>query len=432
MDIPGMNDIAITLVHGTFASDAQWIRAASTFCRELENRLNAKIKFFPFVWSGENNHQARVAAGKRLASHSWELREELPHCLHFVIAHSHGGNVACYALRWERARDAIDGIITMGTPFIRCRGRDPFGTTDLLRFVFADISVLIAWLLVGIGGYFLYPYILAVVGPSPLSANIGLIALFWLMSLPVFLYFSPRLIPLIGAMLRRRRTAIIERLRLPELRQTRLLSIGAEGDEAARYLAFVQGLSDLPKFLQRILEPILSFEWEVSWGGFADSMDTMWDRLNSLIWRIMSYGILLVGMIVPFFVGEFLKYKGDPLEYIGALFTFLFFIGLSLLSLSVCTVTIAQLIVLFASPLLRAHRLGFGGESILDNWLANINAVSDPSKVFPGEFACYEYRQLNFSRTINDTGHSLRHSRYYNDNQTIHLIARWLNRRLSR
>jgi hypothetical protein len=48
------------------------------------------------------------------------LRDQVPSAKHFIIAHSHGGNVALYAAE----RTQVDGIVCLATPFIHAAARD--------------------------------------------------------------------------------------------------------------------------------------------------------------------------------------------------------------------------------------------------------------------------------------------------------------------
>jgi hypothetical protein len=47
-----------------------------------------------------------------------------PTSLHFIVAHSHGGMVALYALRDQALAAKIDGLITLSTPFLVRRDRN--------------------------------------------------------------------------------------------------------------------------------------------------------------------------------------------------------------------------------------------------------------------------------------------------------------------
>ena len=92
--------IVVTLVHGTFAKGAPWTKDGSILRRKIAAELGSLEKdviFDVFEWSGRNTHKARVKAGYRLADHIRELKKHYPIAQHFVVAHSHGGNVALLA-----------------------------------------------------------------------------------------------------------------------------------------------------------------------------------------------------------------------------------------------------------------------------------------------------------------------------------------------
>ena len=81
------------------------------------------VEFREFGWAGTNTHVARTDGGAALAEFIRAGRDRHPDARHFVIAHSHGGNVALYAMRDAAAREAVDGIVTLATPFLSARPR---------------------------------------------------------------------------------------------------------------------------------------------------------------------------------------------------------------------------------------------------------------------------------------------------------------------
>jgi pimeloyl-ACP methyl ester carboxylesterase len=121
----------ITLIHGTFARDADWAGPGSEFQTALQERLREPASFRTFNWSGANSHDARKRAGAELAAHIRQLGQENPGWPHVLVAHSHGGNVACYALEDPEARRNVVLIVTLGTPFIQCRVRRIGGTREV-------------------------------------------------------------------------------------------------------------------------------------------------------------------------------------------------------------------------------------------------------------------------------------------------------------
>lgn len=112
-----------------------WFEAGSEFWMDLATRVTCRCEFMPFVWSGANSLQARLAAAQR-------LRDEIAHVRNLsyvepcqlLVAHSHGGNIAIWAATerftsWgqEHHRSPSDcyGVATMGTPFLHLRHRIP-------------------------------------------------------------------------------------------------------------------------------------------------------------------------------------------------------------------------------------------------------------------------------------------------------------------
>ena len=88
----------ITLVHGTWATDAPWTHPQSKLSQALMQNLGPAL-ILPFAWSGKNSLQARKRAAEDLKRHLMVQFENHRDADHFVIGHSHGGSVAHYAGR---------------------------------------------------------------------------------------------------------------------------------------------------------------------------------------------------------------------------------------------------------------------------------------------------------------------------------------------
>ena len=119
--------IVVTLVHGTFAKGAPWTKDGSALRLQIAaelGRLEHEVIFDIFEWSGRNTHKARVKAGYQLADHIRELRKRFPQNAHFIVAHSHGGNVALLAHKHLPQDLHALGIATLGTPFIHAELAD--------------------------------------------------------------------------------------------------------------------------------------------------------------------------------------------------------------------------------------------------------------------------------------------------------------------
>ena len=72
-----------------------------------------------FIWSGQNNHRARKEAGVRLRTYLKDIVAPDVHL--YVLAHSHGGNVALYAIDDPELQEKVKGIVFMATPFLHFR-----------------------------------------------------------------------------------------------------------------------------------------------------------------------------------------------------------------------------------------------------------------------------------------------------------------------
>ena len=88
----------VFLVHGTWARCADWTLPGSNLRKSISSIFDGSVVFKQFMWSGKNTMNARNNA-------TIDLKEQLENSLrehtgsdHFVIAHSHGGNIALRAI----------------------------------------------------------------------------------------------------------------------------------------------------------------------------------------------------------------------------------------------------------------------------------------------------------------------------------------------
>lgn len=134
----------ITLVHGTWARGAEWIKDSSPLAEALKRDVQGEVRIAPFNWSGGNRHFKRRQAADDLRRVLESQVEEYPESRRFVIAHSHGGNVALYALNDPDIGEKITGTICLSTPFIHCRPRIfPEGTLLISYMILAVVFCLL-------------------------------------------------------------------------------------------------------------------------------------------------------------------------------------------------------------------------------------------------------------------------------------------------
>jgi hypothetical protein len=130
-ELGGSPDAVIILAHGTFAIRAHWTRPESQLVRGLQAQFGGlRVMFQPFDWFGffkghfNNTHTHRAAAARALILLVNELHGSFPDASVFVVAHSHAGNIALYAVAQPEVASVISGIVCLGTPFLRVEPRD--------------------------------------------------------------------------------------------------------------------------------------------------------------------------------------------------------------------------------------------------------------------------------------------------------------------
>lgn len=144
--------ICITAVHGTHDPKAAWAQKDGRLHRTIALNLPALRHWHPFDWSAENAQHDRVAGGAKLVDEILSIEREQPGLLHFIIAHSHGGNVALYASQDPRLKGRLAGVITVGTPFFHAIQRNAYtlvrGTAQALLPA-AALAVLLPFISAG-------------------------------------------------------------------------------------------------------------------------------------------------------------------------------------------------------------------------------------------------------------------------------------------
>jgi hypothetical protein len=124
------------LIHGTFATDAEWVLPGSPMRKELAAAHGDHCLFAPFHWNGANNNFERIVAAKDLIAHLEQIEATHPSIRHILIAHSHGGNLAVQATTHGTLSRPVDGICCLATPFFHARLRDGAELSEnLLRSV---------------------------------------------------------------------------------------------------------------------------------------------------------------------------------------------------------------------------------------------------------------------------------------------------------
>ena len=108
-----------------------WFEAGSEFRAALE-AVVPDIEWQPFTWTGQNLEAARRNAACEFSRKLAVALDNAKDACHVIIAHSHGGNVALWALGSLDAerRDRVAGLATMATPFLYFAPRELSATED--------------------------------------------------------------------------------------------------------------------------------------------------------------------------------------------------------------------------------------------------------------------------------------------------------------
>lgn len=132
MDAMESPRITIWLVHGTWARHARWVREGSALRDALAEGLQGTVSFRTHAWTGRNRAKDRREAAERLLASVAQAAADADAT--FIIAHSHGGNVAVHAAAQAADRRArslaegqaplADGVVTLNTPFLAFAPRD--------------------------------------------------------------------------------------------------------------------------------------------------------------------------------------------------------------------------------------------------------------------------------------------------------------------
>ncbi len=165
-----LNDrpLFVTLVHGTFQPQAEWVSADSEFSKDLLRYIPGRVRIEPFRWPGQNSHEARMRAADELRAHLKRLRKAFPDAEHICIGHSHGGSIIHSALADSSFEESLLGYAFLSTPFLNFQPRQPqqVGAEEYLFLLLLLLCVVIPGYAVSLwNGWSLFGW-----GPSILTS----------------------------------------------------------------------------------------------------------------------------------------------------------------------------------------------------------------------------------------------------------------------
>ncbi|MEQ8822895.1 MAG: hypothetical protein RIC14_00825 [Filomicrobium sp.] len=396
--------VVVTLVHGTFARGTGWTQDGSTLRRAISNALMADaeaappdITFDVFEWSGRNTHKARTKAGHQLADHIRQLRKRNPHCRHFIVSHSHGGNIALFAHKHLPEDMHALGIATLGTPFVFARPEKHMAgksLDDLLNEAPKHTDNLaggFAWV-VGL------PVALTAENWLP---SLGFTEFYWeilsgiiagLLAAQIFrIVFPP--IARFGHRFGAKRSAakLAQAIAFPEVPRTHLLSFTYPGDEAQRLLDALEATTSLPqrgiRFINAISEP----------------------GLGMLFLGLIAAGILSA------IVQSFIDFDGEALaDGVASVFTAV-----------IMTVIISWMLLVtvrFILSFVRGHPWGFGWER--PSLHAHVAIGVEPKADVP-----VSKSHIHETVPLTDKavpGGGMRHVGLYEDQRILKALGHWM------
>jgi pimeloyl-ACP methyl ester carboxylesterase len=341
----------VTLVHGTFAKGAAWTKPGSSLRRRLEQGRGT-VEVVVFEWSGQNSHSERVKASSWLARSLNENVQKYPDAKHYIIAHSHGGNVALRALSDLGFRpQVISGLICLGTPYLSAIARKRPIFMDYDAFVLELVLKMMLLIL-------LAPvvYLLESLNANPV-VEFGLIVcafgVLWSWKGPS--RYSSMLANAVYRRLTNRQERLLRVMRAKTC-SVPLLNVYAAWDEAAGWLRLLGTIGAIP---YKIDDKIDEASREVA--QFAADAARL-GPLISLAYQVFAFMV----------VASLLTLTGSPA---------LVHAWSKLGQVNTITLVIAAFLIVWAlaAPVIvllfewaRRTRLGFGGEGIFDGLLVKI------------------------------------------------------------
>lgn len=400
MRVSSRPPLLVTLVHGTFARAAPWTRDGSVLRSEISEALRAlgrEVVFDTFDWSGRNTHKARIKAGYQLAAHIRALRARHPQCPHFIVAHSHGGNVALFAHKHLDTDMHALGVATLGTPFIKATPAPHIegkSLDDLLRDAppsADDVSGFFAWI-VGIPAAIIY---------DDWFDGTRFDAWYWFVGAAAVTglgagYVANLIVPHIARGWHRiggKRAAarLANAVRFPAMPATHVMSFVYPGDEAGRLLDALEATTAWPTRAIRWIK-----ERAAVTGGALFAL---------------AVGLGVAAGIAADFVDIDVKTVED---YASSAFAYAV--------VATIYVLIALAVLRYILSFLRGHPGGFGWER--PSIHAHVDIGAEPTADLP-DVKSNAHQEVPFTAT-EDAKRGLRHSGLYEDRRILKALAYWM------
>jgi len=398
--------VVITLVHGTWAGRAEWTASSSPLCSTLRKAANGPVRFERFIWTGRNSIAARRAAVDKLVSQLNAALARWPHADHFLIGHSHGGNIAFHALGDPTLGDGVLGLVCLSTPFLTVSRRD---LASVGRTVFPWLPLLI---------FVLGVYVTVVIASSRLAG-------------PVFdsvAVLATIVGIVLGVQLRPKRIARFSNetaraLKYPNVPTSKVLVIRTFADEASTVIVATQFISWVSGMIWFAMSGLI---------GTINETVGMWrSRLTKrpVILTIVCLAILAVASVCE----NLSKTAVSPtysaaLSWVGVALVVLWLLVIGLVARGgwIMRFSGAVMLAFLATPfflMISILGIAIGPEMLLAGFAFRVTAESTP----PGG-AWTVWQVPSDPLTARSDGALLMHSDTYQNEEALRIIAQWFAR----
>jgi hypothetical protein len=376
---------------GQFSDQDQWFDIEGT----ILNAIGAQdLNIYLLRWTERNSVSDRRNAAGALSSHLVKCLASEPEIKHYIIAHSHGGNIAAMAFRQMESISNLQNIhfASMGTPFIWFQNREISTAVKVSYGVFIFL-----WLIFSIAlgelaeTLFLFVLDSTLEPPLPLFSERIWYYIFmtvaWVIGIGVFLG-SLWLFGLLQKIENGMPSALSDAEQTASsttlMRLGSVLILRAPTDEASLTLS----IAVLGMFLNRVVGSIISKPWK-------------------FFWSVVGTGVCFISLILLF--ARFIHWTGDryePPTFVNAL------IGKTLgLALWFAAVGPALIVIYLFLAVLGAAALGMlgynFGEAIILTFGTEVHVEHIPAKgpwpVFcASERMNYLHHKVYISKEVQD------------------------------
>lgn len=333
-------------VHGTFARGAEWTKSDGLISNALREAFGPEARTVEFNWSGHNWHSERILASKQLGQYLHSLIRQEPDVKFVLLGHSHGGNVCRYVLSDRNLQEHCLGLVALGTPFLEVEPRQVQGVEAAIMVMgITAVSALSLWA----GSHLsLLDVFLTPIALLPREVAVWVLGFLGLAIIGGGLWLTVTLFELVAQRVHRgllflqerhykKLTCCVQPFSVP------VLHVTTQGDEAFNYLTTLTWVSEIPF---RIWRGICRYA-----GAFV---------IAAVVLPGFVLGVLGVG-----------PSRGPPILDVLRLVVLL----PSVVAIGGALVgpLLIWLLMAFVPRLVRATRIGFGGEGVLDNLLCRIS-----------------------------------------------------------